>query len=45
VLVGNKQAMLAACISERAKRLQMLADLPDPRDRDTLARTLATCAK
>jgi AcrR family transcriptional regulator len=42
VLVGNKQAMLAACISERAKRLQMPADLPDPRDRETLARTLAT---
>jgi AcrR family transcriptional regulator len=41
-LVGNKQEMLAACISERAKRLQVPADLPEPRDRETLARALAT---
>jgi AcrR family transcriptional regulator len=41
-LVGNKQAMLAACISARAERLQMPADLPEPRDRETLARALAT---
>lgn len=39
-LVGNKQEMLAACISERAERLQVPADLPVPRDRETLARTL-----
>ena len=39
-LVGNKQEMLAACISERARRLQVPADLPVPRDRDTLARAL-----
>jgi AcrR family transcriptional regulator len=39
-LVGNKQAMLAACISERAKRLRAPADLPVPRDRETLARAL-----
>lgn len=39
-LVGSKQAMLAACIGERAKRLQMPADLPELRDRDTLARAL-----
>jgi AcrR family transcriptional regulator len=35
-LVGNKQAMLVACISERAKRLQESADLPEPRDRAEL---------
>jgi AcrR family transcriptional regulator len=39
--VGNKQEMLAACIRERAKRLQVPADLPEPRDRDTLERVLA----
>jgi AcrR family transcriptional regulator len=39
-LVGNKQEMLAACISERAKRLQVPADLPEPRDRESLARAL-----
>ena len=39
-LVGNKQEMLVACISERAKRLQVPADLPEPRDRETLARAL-----
>jgi AcrR family transcriptional regulator len=41
-LVGSKQEMLVACISERAKRLQMPADLPAPRDRQALARTLET---
>ncbi len=41
-LVGNKQAMLAGCISERAKRLQVPADLPQPRDREALARILET---
>ena len=40
-LVGNKQEMLAACIGERARRLHVPADLPEPRDRDTLARVLA----
>lgn len=35
-LVGNKQAMLVACITERAKRLQVPADLPEPRDRAAL---------
>jgi AcrR family transcriptional regulator len=39
-LVGNKQEMLVACIGERAKRLQAPADLPEPRDRDTLALAL-----
>jgi AcrR family transcriptional regulator len=41
-LFGSKQEMLVACISERAKRLKMPADLPQPRDRTTLARVLAS---
>jgi AcrR family transcriptional regulator len=41
-LVGNKQEMLTACISERARRLQVPTDLPVPRDRETLARVLAS---
>jgi len=41
-LVGSKQQMLAACISERAKRLQVPAGLPEPHDRESLARTLET---
>jgi AcrR family transcriptional regulator len=40
-LVGNKEEMLVACITERAKRLQVPTDLPVPRDRDTLERLLA----
>jgi AcrR family transcriptional regulator len=40
--VGNKQEMLVACISARAKRLQVPADLPVPRDRETLAHVLAS---
>jgi AcrR family transcriptional regulator len=39
-LVGNKQQMLIACIGERAKRLQVPADLPKPRDRQALADVL-----
>src|SRR6478735_1894065 len=39
-LVGSKQEMLAACIAERARRLQMPAGLPEPHDREALARTL-----
>lgn len=39
-VVGNKQEMLVACISARAKRMQMPADLPMPRDRETLAEIL-----
>src|SRR5436190_16594472 len=38
--VGNKQEMLAACIRERAKRLQVPADLPEPQDRVALERVL-----
>ena len=41
-LVGSKQEMLAACIGERAKRLQMPAGLGEPHDRESLARTLET---
>jgi AcrR family transcriptional regulator len=40
-LVGNKQEMLVACISERARRLQLPAALPVPQDRETLAQVLA----
>ena len=39
-LVGNKQEMLVACIGSRAERLRAPADLPEPRDRATLARIL-----
>jgi AcrR family transcriptional regulator len=42
VLVGNKQEMLIACISARATRLQVPADLPVPHDRETLAHVLAS---
>jgi len=41
-LVGNKQEMLIACISARAKRLKVPADLPVLRDRETLAQVLAS---
>src|ERR1700680_1285388 len=41
-LVGNKQKMLIACISERAKRLDVPADLPVLRDRETLEQVLAS---
>ena len=40
-LVGNKQEMLIACISARAKRLEAPADLPVLRERETLAQVLA----
>ena len=39
-LVGNKQEMLIACISERAKRFDVPADLPVLRDRETLKQVL-----
>jgi AcrR family transcriptional regulator len=41
-LVGSKQEMLAACIRARAKRLQLPEGMPEPRDRETLSRTLET---
>ncbi|WP_275196307.1 TetR/AcrR family transcriptional regulator [Bradyrhizobium sp. CSA207] len=39
-LFGNKEAMLVACISERAQRLQVPVDLPALRDRATLGQVL-----
>ncbi len=41
-LVGNKQEMLIACISERAKRLDVPADLPVLRDHETLEQVLVS---
>src|SRR6201993_1103903 len=41
-LGGKKQEMLIACISERAKRLDVPADLPVLRDRETLAQVLTS---
>jgi AcrR family transcriptional regulator len=41
-LVGNKQEMLIACISGRAARLRIPADLPVPHDREILARILTS---
>src|ERR1700722_17239674 len=41
-LVGNKQEMLIACISERAKRFDVPAELPVVRDRQTLEQVLAS---
>jgi AcrR family transcriptional regulator len=41
-LVGNKQEMLIACISERAKRLDVPADLPVLRNRETLEQALTS---
>ena len=40
-LFGSKQAMLAACIADRAGRMRLPAELPPPRDRDELAAVLA----
>ncbi|WP_176063039.1 TetR/AcrR family transcriptional regulator [Anaeromyxobacter diazotrophicus] len=41
-LVGNKQEMLIACITERARRLEVPADVPAPGDREALAQVLAS---
>ena len=41
-LVGNKQEMLRACITERAKRFRVPANLPVPRDHEGLAQVLAS---
>lgn len=41
-LVGNKQQILVACISERSrKRFTVPAELPVPRDRETLGQVLS----
>ncbi len=37
-LFGNKEAMLVACIVERAQRLKAPLDLPELRDREILSR-------
>jgi AcrR family transcriptional regulator len=39
-LFGNKEAMLVACITERAQRLKAPADMPELRDREMLANVL-----
>ena len=39
-LVGNKEEMLKACISQRAQRLRASPELPVPRDRETLEKVL-----
>src|ERR1700761_4505924 len=39
-LVGNKEELLAACITERAHRLQAPADLPVVCDHETLTQVL-----
>jgi len=41
-LVGNKQEMLIACITERARRLEVPADLTVPRDRAALTHVLSS---
>ena len=41
-LVGNKQQMLIACITQRATRFEIPADLPVPRDRETLEHLLSS---
>jgi len=38
----NKQAVLLACIQNRAARMQLAPDLPAPRNREMLASTLTT---
>ena len=41
-LVGNKQEILAACISARARRMRIPRDLPAPDDRQALEQLLIT---
>src|SRR5215468_3549098 len=41
-LVGNKQQMLSACITDRSRRMEVPADLPVPRDRETLTHVLSS---
>lgn len=40
--VGNKQEILVACISARARRMQVPADVPVPNDREGLAQLLTS---
>jgi AcrR family transcriptional regulator len=41
-LFGNKQAMLAACIADRAGRMHLPTELPPPRSREELMSMLGT---
>ena len=43
-LFGNKEAMLIACITERAQRLKAPTDLPELRDRKILTEVLTAFA-
>jgi AcrR family transcriptional regulator len=43
-LFGNKEAMLVACITERAQRLKAPSDLPELRDREVLSNVLTAFA-
>src|SRR5437879_11250426 len=43
-LFGNKEAMLIACITERAQRLKAPADLPELGDRKILTEVLTAFA-
>ncbi|HSN17797.1 MAG TPA: TetR/AcrR family transcriptional regulator [Gammaproteobacteria bacterium] len=40
-LVGNKEEMLIACITNRSRRFQIPGELPEPRDRKGLQQLLA----
>lgn len=40
-VVGNKEEMLIACIANRARRFQVPTELPEPRDRESLAQLLS----
>jgi AcrR family transcriptional regulator len=40
-LFGNKQAMLAACVTDRAGRMQLPTEPPPPRNRDELVALLS----
>jgi AcrR family transcriptional regulator len=41
-LVGNKQALLVACIGRRARQLELPTDVPELLDRETLTQALTT---
>ncbi|HVO88041.1 MAG TPA: TetR/AcrR family transcriptional regulator [Casimicrobiaceae bacterium] len=44
-VVGNKEQMLATCISERGRRMRLPQDFPEPIDRSTLRAALLAFAK
>jgi AcrR family transcriptional regulator len=44
-LVGNKEQMMATCISERGRRMRLPEDIPEPTDRATLRAALLALAK